>query len=85
MPIVSFRKLRKYDSGDPSVSDIKPKRLFAFTDGVLDYFLSRYEGIDRDLYFAYRDTRNILDKSINEIKEFIEKTRKLLIGKQKTF
>jgi len=140
------------------VSDIKVKRLFAFLDEVLDYFLSRSEGIGRDLYFADRDKRNILDKSmndiilclidiaeeclkknnrnipdtyrdtilachefigdivlkvaplvkhrnetihqylkvnwqnitvvkskINEIKEFIEKTRKLLIGEQKTF
>lgn len=140
------------------MSDIKVKRLFAFLDEVLDYFLSRSEGIGRDLYFADRDKRNILDKSmndiilclidiaeeclkknnrnipdtyrdtilachefigdivlkvaplvkhrnetihqylkvnwqnitvvkskINEIKEFIEKTRKLLIGEQKTF
>jgi uncharacterized protein YutE (UPF0331/DUF86 family) len=36
-------------------------------DEVLDYFLSRSEGINRDLYFADRDKRNILDKSINDI------------------
>jgi len=49
------------------VSDIKVKRLFAFLDEVLDYFLSRSEGIGKDLYFADRDKRNILDKSINDI------------------
>ncbi len=49
------------------MSDIKPKQLFAFLDEVLEYFLSRSEGIGRDLYFADRDKRNILDKSINDI------------------
>ncbi len=49
------------------MSDIKVKRLFAFLDEVLDYFLSRSEGIGKDLYFADRDKRNILDKSINDI------------------
>ena len=49
------------------MSDIKVKRLFAFLDEVLDYFLSRSEGIGRDLYFADRDKRNILDKSMNDI------------------
>ena len=49
------------------MSDIKVKRLFAFLDEVLDYFLVRSEGIDKDLYFADRDKRNILDKSINDI------------------
>ncbi|MBI5187058.1 MAG: DUF86 domain-containing protein [Nitrospinae bacterium] len=33
----------------------------------MSYFLSRLEGVDRDLYFADRDKRNILDKSINDI------------------
>ena len=49
------------------MSDIKVKRLFAFLDEVLDYFLVRSEGIDKDHYFADRDKRNILDKSINDI------------------
>ena len=49
------------------MSDIKVKRLFAFLDEVLDYFLVRSEGIDKDLYFADRDKRNILDKSMNDI------------------
>lgn len=47
--------------------DQKVKRLFAFMDETIEYFLSRIENIDRDLYFADRDKRNILDKSINDI------------------
>ena len=45
----------------------KTIRLFAFLDETTDYFLSRAEGVDRDAYFADRDKRNILDKSINDI------------------
>mgnify|MGYP001573749529 CR=1 FL=1 len=45
----------------------KIKHLFAFLDETVDYFLSRAEGVDRDVYFADRDKRNILDKSINDI------------------
>lgn len=45
----------------------KIKHLFAFIDETVDYFLSRVEGVDRDVYFADRDKRNILDKSINDI------------------
>ena len=45
----------------------KIKHLFAFLDETVDYFLSRLENIDRDHYFADRDRRNILDKSINDI------------------
>ncbi len=47
--------------------DRKISRLFAFIDETIDYFLSRIENIDRDRYFADRDKRNILDKSINDI------------------
>lgn len=47
--------------------DQKVKRLLAFIDEAIEYFLSRIENIDRDLYFADRDKRNILDKSINDI------------------
>ncbi len=47
--------------------DSKGKRLFAFIDETIEYFLSRIEGVDRDFYFADRDKRNILDKSINDI------------------
>jgi len=49
------------------VVDRKISRLFAFIDETIDYFLSRIENIDRDRYFADRDKRNILDKSINDI------------------
>ena len=47
--------------------DRKTGRLFAFIDETIDYFLSKAENVDRDLYFADRDKRNILDKSINDI------------------
>ncbi|MEP9412481.1 MAG: hypothetical protein HRF42_14000 [Candidatus Brocadia sp.] len=57
----------KYDSGGHSVATDKIKHLFAFIDETVDYFLSRVEGVDRDVYFADRDRRNILDKSINDI------------------
>ena len=59
--------LRKYDSGGHSVENNKIKHLLAFLDETVDYFLSRAEGVDRDIYFADRDKRNILDKSINDI------------------
>jgi len=49
------------------VGNDKIKHLFAFLDETVDYFLSRAEGVDRDIYFADRDKRNILDKSINDI------------------
>ena len=45
----------------------KIKHLLGFLDETVDYFLSRAEGVDRDIYFADRDKRNILDKSINDI------------------
>lgn len=47
--------------------DNKIYRLFAFINDTLDYFLSKIEGVTRDLYFADRDKRNILDKSINDL------------------
>ncbi len=47
--------------------DRKTGRLFAFIDETIDYFLSKAGNVDRDLYFADRDKRNILDKSINDI------------------
>lgn len=39
----------------------------SFLAGTIDYFLRKAEGIDRDRYFADRDIRNILDKTINDI------------------
>lgn len=47
--------------------DKKLEGLLAFMDETISYFLSRMEGVDRDLYFADRDKRYILDKSINDI------------------
>lgn len=42
-------------------------RLLLFLTETIDYFLRKIEGVDRDSYFADRDIRNILDKSINDI------------------
>jgi len=36
-------------------------------DETLIYFLARSQNVDRDRYFADRDIRNILDKTINDI------------------
>ncbi|MEK6591114.1 MAG: HepT-like ribonuclease domain-containing protein [Nitrospinota bacterium] len=47
--------------------DKKIKQLLTFINETIDYFLSKIEGVDRDFYFADRDKRNILDKSINDI------------------
>jgi uncharacterized protein YutE (UPF0331/DUF86 family) len=41
--------------------------LLSFLAETIDYFLRKLDGIDRDRYFADRDIRNILDKSINDI------------------
>jgi len=49
------------------MGDGKIQRLFSFLEETLDYFFSKLEGVDRDRYFADRDRRNILDKSINDI------------------
>lgn len=45
----------------------KINKLFSFLKETIEYFLSRLEGVDKDRYFADRDRRNILDKSINDI------------------
>lgn len=49
------------------MKDKKAEQLFFFLNEILEYFQSRVEGVDRDRYFADRDKRNILDKSINDI------------------
>ena len=36
-------------------------------DETITYFLAKSEHVDRDRYFADRDIRNILDKTINDI------------------
>jgi len=43
------------------------ERLFSFLDETLAYFSSKADGVDRERYFADRDIRNILDKTINDI------------------
>ncbi len=47
--------------------DNRREALFAFMGETTEYFLAKVEGVDRDLYFADRDRRYILDKSINDI------------------
>jgi uncharacterized protein YutE (UPF0331/DUF86 family) len=42
-------------------------RLLEFLNGTVEYFVRKIEGVDRDRYFADRDIRNILDKTINDI------------------
>lgn len=45
----------------------KTTRLLTFLSDSLDYFLKKLDGVDRDRYFADRDVRCILDKTINDI------------------
>jgi uncharacterized protein YutE (UPF0331/DUF86 family) len=47
--------------------DEKVEKLFDFLDDTIRYLLGKLEGVDRDRYFADRDIRNILDKTINDI------------------
>lgn len=43
------------------------ERLLEFLEETIDYFTRKTEGVDRDRYFADRDIRNILDKTISDI------------------
>ncbi len=43
------------------------EKLLTFLDEVIAYFIHKIEDVDRDRYFADRDIRNILDKTINDI------------------
>lgn len=47
--------------------DKRIERLILFLEESIDYFLRKLEGVDRDRYFADRDIRSILDKTINDI------------------
>ena len=47
--------------------DDRIERLFSFLDETVEYFLKRANHIERDRYFADRDTRNILDKTLNDL------------------
>ena len=43
------------------------QNLFDFLSDSIDYFTVKFEGVNRDRYFADRDIRSILDKTINDI------------------
>ena len=43
------------------------ERLIAFLLESLEYFETKFAGVDRDRYVADRDIRNILDKTINDV------------------
>lgn len=45
----------------------KIERLLSLPDETVEYFLKKIKDVDRDRYFADRDLRNILDKTINDI------------------
>jgi uncharacterized protein YutE (UPF0331/DUF86 family) len=47
--------------------DERAERLFLFLNETVEYFLKKTELIDRDRYFADRDSRNILDKALNDL------------------
>lgn len=47
--------------------EIKAERLISFLEETVAYFINKIEKIDSDRYFADRDTRNILDKTINDL------------------
>lgn len=42
-------------------------KLSSFLEETIGYFLAKVQEVDRDKYFADRDIRNILDKTINDI------------------
>ena len=47
--------------------DDRIERLLSFLDETIEYFLKRADHIDRDRYFADRDSRNIMDKTLNDL------------------
>lgn len=47
--------------------DNRVERLISFLDETIEYFLKRADRIDRDRYFADRDSRNIMDKALNDL------------------
>ena len=64
---VSHRLLHGLSGLTGRISVDRSTRLLAFMDETIIYFLARSENVDRDLYFADRDIRSILDKTINDI------------------
>ena len=47
--------------------EIKTERLVSFLEETIAYLMNKTEIIDRDRYFADRDSRNILDKTVNDL------------------
>src|SRR3990167_4031908 len=47
--------------------DDRIERLLSFLDETIEYFLKKADRIDRDRYFADRDSRNIMDKTLNDL------------------
>lgn len=45
----------------------KSGRLLIFIEESIEYFEKKMQGLDRDRYFADRDIRCILDKTINDL------------------
>jgi len=45
----------------------KLKKLIDYLSETIEYFSQKIQNVDKDLYFANRDIRYILDKSINDI------------------
>lgn len=47
--------------------EVKAEKLVSFLEETAAYFLNKIAGIDRDRYFADRDSRSILDKTLNDL------------------
>lgn len=47
--------------------EAKAEKLVSFLEETTAYFLNKSAGIDRDRYFADRDSRSILDKTLNDL------------------
>lgn len=45
----------------------KREKLFSFLEETIEYFVKKADSIERDRYFADRDSRNILDKAANDL------------------
>ena len=45
----------------------RKRKLFDFVQDTISYFELKIENVDRDRYFADRDMRCILDKTINDL------------------
>jgi uncharacterized protein YutE (UPF0331/DUF86 family) len=45
----------------------KCEKLFSFLNETIEYFTKKLKNINKDIYFADRDIRSILDKTTNDI------------------